>query len=85
VYNTGFKETAANLFFGLHKKWGYSHVSVSLYDNLQEIPNGSRDSATRKFTKQITEADTLRPIVSNDELNSYSISVLHQRVQHYRA
>lgn len=84
VYGTGFNETAANAFIGLHKKWGYSHLSISLYDNLQEIPDGSRDSTTRKFTKQITEADTLRPIVSNDELNVYTINVLHQRVQHNR-
>lgn len=85
VYNTAFQETDANGFFGMHRKWGLSHLSVSLFDNLQEIPDGSRDSLTRKFTKQITEADTFRPIVSNRELNSYKISVLHQRVQHYRA
>ncbi len=85
VYNTAFNETAASGFIGLHKKWGFSHLSLSLYDNKQEIPDGSRDSATRQFTKQITEADTIRPIVGNSELNSYSMSVLHQRVQHYRA
>lgn len=84
VYNTGFKETDLNANFGLNRKWGYSHVNVSLYDNFQEIPDGSRDSASRKFTKQITEADSLRPIVSASELNSYSIGGIHQRVQHYR-
>ena len=38
----------------------------------------------RKFTKQITEIDTLRVIVPNSELNSYKISPLHQHIQHYR-
>lgn len=85
VANTAYSETSANAFIGLHKNWGYSHLSLSLYDNLIEIPDGSRDSATRQFTKQITEADTVRPIFSNDELNAYKINVLHQRVQHYRA
>jgi iron complex outermembrane recepter protein len=84
VYNTAFKETDASLSLGLHKKWGYSHVGVELYDDLQEIPDGSRDSASRKFTKQISEADTIRPIVSDDELRSYKITALHQHVQHYR-
>ena len=51
---------------------------------MQEIPDGSRDSVTRHFTKQISEADTMRPIVSDADLNSYSISAIHQRVQHYR-
>jgi iron complex outermembrane receptor protein len=84
VYNTGFKESDLNAYIGLNRKWGYSHLTFSLFDNLQEIPDGSRDSATRKFTKQITEADTVRPIVSNSQLNSYDINPIHQRVQHYR-
>jgi len=55
-----------------------------MFDDLQEIPDGSRDSASRKFTKQITEADSFRPIVSEKELKSYKISDIHQHVQHYR-
>ena len=84
VYNTGFKETDFNVNLGINRKWGYSHLNVSAFDNLQEIPDGSRDSTTRKFTKQITEADTFRPIVSPAELKSYAISTQHQHVQHYR-
>ncbi|HSC36258.1 MAG TPA: TonB-dependent receptor plug domain-containing protein, partial [Chitinophagaceae bacterium] len=84
VYNTAFKETDAALSAGLHGKWGYSHIGLSLYDDLQEIPDGSRDSASRRFTKQITEEDTIRPIVSDAELKSYAITPLHQHVQHYR-
>ena len=84
VYGTAFNETDANASIGIHRKWGYSHINFVLYDDLQEIPDGSRDSASRKFTKQITEADTLRPIVTDAELNTYSIAKLHQHVQHYR-
>ena len=84
VYNTAFRETDASLSLGLHRSWGYSHLSLSLYDDLQEIPDGSRDSASRKFTKQITEIDTFRPIVTPEELKSYAITPLHQHVQHYR-
>jgi iron complex outermembrane receptor protein len=84
VYNTAFSETDANLYSGINKGWGYSHLDFSLYNDLQEIPDGSRDSVTRQFTKQITEADTVRPVVGSSELNSYKISVLHQHIQHYR-
>jgi len=84
VFNTAFNETDANLSFGLHRSFGYSHINLSLYDDLQEIPDGSRDSATGKFTQQITEADTYRPIVPPAELTSYAITPLHQHVQHYR-
>ena len=48
------------------------------------IPDGSRDAITRKFTKQITETDDYRPIVSDEELNSYKIGTLHQHIQHYK-
>ena len=82
VYGTAFKESDFSSYIGVNKKWGYSHLKFSFFNDLQEIPDGSRDSLTRKFTKQITEADTLRPIVSSQELSSYKINALHQQVQH---
>lgn len=85
VFGTAFKETDMNASIGLHRKWGYSHLNLVMYDDLQEIPDGSRDSASRKFTRQITEADTVREIVSDADLTSYKIEKLHQHVQHYRA
>jgi len=84
VYGTAFKEHDLSGYTGINKKWGYSHLNFSLFDDLQEIPDGSRDSITRKFTKQITEADTFRPIVSAADLNSYQIAALHQRIQHFK-
>jgi iron complex outermembrane recepter protein len=84
VYGTKFNERSMNLYAGLNRSWGYSYLNFTLYDNIQEVPDGSRDSLTRKFTKQVTEEDTLRMIVSDDELGSYTIAVIHQRVQHYR-
>jgi len=83
VYNTAFNETDATASIGLHRSFGYSHLNISLFDDLQEIPDGSRDSATRQFTKQITDSDTYRPIVSDKELHSYAITPLHQHVQLY--
>ncbi len=84
VFGTAFNETDANASLGLHRKWGYSHLDFVLYDDRQEIPDGSRDSATRQFTRQITEADTVRQIVSQSDLDSYQIEKLHQHVQHFR-
>jgi iron complex outermembrane receptor protein len=83
VYGTAFSETDGSGFIGVNRHWGYSHLNFSVFTDLQEIPDGSRDSATRQFTKQITEVDTFRPIVTKAELNSYNISPLHQLIQHY--
>ena len=88
VYNTGFREFNLSGTARVDKKWGSSQLTATLYDNQQEIPDGSRDSLTRRFTKQVNEAGSddirNRPLVSNDVLNSYTIAPLHQRIQHYR-
>jgi iron complex outermembrane receptor protein len=84
VYATNFDEKDARAMIGLNKSWGYSYLNASVFDDLQAIPDGSRDSLTRQFTKQITDADTYRPIVPASELNSYAIPALHQHVQLYR-
>jgi len=77
VYSTGYQEKDARAMIGLNKSWGYSYLNASVFDDEQAIPDGSRDSLTRKFTKQITEGDLFRPIVSPSELNSYAIPFLH--------
>lgn len=88
VYNTGFRQKNFTAGVKYKSKKGYSTLNFNLYDILQGIPDGSRDSLTRKFTKQIFDGDMDnikdRPIVSNHELNSYSLSPLHTRVQNYR-
>ncbi|HTR29765.1 MAG TPA: TonB-dependent receptor [Puia sp.] len=84
VYATNFNEKDARVMIGLNKTWGYSYLNASLFDDLQAIPDGSRDSLTRKFTYQVTDSDTYRPIVPGSMLNSYSIPTLHQHVQLYR-
>ncbi|WP_158799159.1 TonB-dependent receptor [Pedobacter sp. L105] len=84
VYGTGYKETDAKAMIGLNKAWGYSYLNASLFDDKQEIPDGSRDSVSRKFTSQVTDDDLSRPIVPSSVLNSYKITPLYQRVQLYR-
>lgn len=88
VYNTGFSEKNLSLTGGYVFTGGNIQVNATLYDNLQGIPDGSRDSLTRRFTKQVAEggADDLRhrPIVPDGELDSYKLSPLHQHIQHYR-
>lgn len=84
VYATNFKEKDARFMVGLNKNWGTSYFNFSLFDDQQAIPDGSRDSLTRRFTKQTTEDDASRTIVPESELTSYKLPVLHQHVQLYR-
>ncbi|MES2807697.1 MAG: TonB-dependent receptor [Bacteroidota bacterium] len=88
VYNTGFRESNASATIKHTSDKGYSSLNFTLYDNLQGIPDGSRDSLTRRFTYQAFEgnADNIvnRPLVSDNVLNSYKMSPLIQHIQHYR-
>lgn len=87
VYGTAFREYNLSASARVDKHWGFSKTAVTYYDNLMEIPDGSRDSLSRRFTRQILDdGDDIknRPIVPDNELNNYRINPLHQHIQHYR-
>jgi len=88
VYNTGFKELQLTGMVGVQKAWGGMHLWLTAFDDHQEIPDGSRDSLSRRFTRQVFEGgqDDIRnrPVVSEQALKSYGISDLRQHIQHYR-
>ncbi|SES85243.1 iron complex outermembrane recepter protein [Hymenobacter actinosclerus] len=88
VYNTGFRELNLTGMVGMQKEWGAVRLWLTAYNNRQEIPDGSRDSLSRAFTRQLFDGaqDDInnRPVVGQPELKSYGISNLHQHIQHYR-
>ena len=88
VYGTAFNEQNLSTMIGVDKKWGSTAFYATLYNNLQEIPDGSRDSLTRQFTQQVLEGgdDDIknRPLVPASDLRTYRINPLHQHIQHYR-
>jgi len=88
VYNSSFSEFNAAATIGHTSEKGFTTLNATLYDNLQGIPDGSRDSLTRNFTRQIEEGarDDIknRPLVPRTQLESYTLSPLHQHIQHYR-
>lgn len=88
VYLTNFNEKNIAALIGYKSDRGYTHINLTLYDNHQGIPDGSRDSVTRKFTRQVfDDGDDIlnRPAVSDKALNSYRIPDLSQRIRHFRA
>ncbi|WP_426493276.1 TonB-dependent receptor [Hymenobacter sp. 102] len=88
VYGTAFRELNLTAMAGVEKSWGSSHFTATLYDNLQEIPDGSRDSLSRRFTRQVVEGEQddikSRPLVPAADLSTYRLNPLHQHIQHYR-
>jgi len=88
VYNTGFQEMNLNGKISFRLKRSNLSLNGTLYNNIQGIPDGSRDSITRKFTYQQFEGalDDIkqRPLVANQKLNSYAPADLHQQIKHHR-
>lgn len=87
VYGTNYNITNISTLAGYQTTKGYTHLNFTVFDNHQGIPDGSRDSISRKFTKQIFDEDDdllNRPIVPEKELNTYKVPDLSQHIQHYR-
>ncbi|WP_345948810.1 TonB-dependent receptor [Mucilaginibacter sp. PAMB04274] len=87
VYGTAYGELNLSAMARVDKKWGYTQLAATLFNNKQEIPDGSRDSLTRRFTRQVLDnADDIknRPIVPDHELKTYRLNPLYQHIQHYR-
>ena len=87
VYGTAYNELNLSAMARVDKKWGYTQFAGTLFNNKQEIPDGSRDSLTRRFTRQILDdGDDIknRPIVPDNELKTYKLNPLYQHIQHYR-
>jgi iron complex outermembrane receptor protein len=84
VYNTGFREKNASASLVHMASNGYTSLNAGVYDNAQGIPDGARDSLSRKFTKPVSNFGDSSVIVSDAELNSYKMSPIYQHIQHYR-
>lgn len=88
VYNTNFQEKNFSIMAGYRNHDNYSLLHLTYYNNIQGIPDGSRNPENRRFTKKIYEDDLdiveERPEVSDKELNSYSIAPMHQQINHLR-
>jgi iron complex outermembrane receptor protein len=87
VYGTAYNELNLSAMARIDKGWGYSQIAATLFNNKQEIPDGSRDSLTRRFTRQVLDdGDNIknRPVVASNELKTYKLNPLYQHIQHYR-
>jgi iron complex outermembrane receptor protein len=86
VYNSGFKEYAAQAIFGLNRSWGFSHVHLNYFNSTPGIPEGERDASTGKFIKPVAINDTTveEEIANDTDFKSYSVNVPYQKIDHYK-
>jgi iron complex outermembrane recepter protein len=85
VFNSGFNELDFNGTIGINKKWGYSHLSFSSFNQNIGMVEGGRDSLGR-FTRDVATSDSTVEAVTvpQNELNTYTLGIPRQRVNHNR-
>lgn len=85
VLNSGYNEFDYNTMVGLNRKWGYTHLTWSSFNQHIGMVEGERDSIGA-FIKQIAVNDTTfeEAVATPSDLNSYSLSVPKQFITHNR-
>ncbi len=84
VWNSGYKECNVNGGFGVTKRWGYSHLSFSSFNQQLGFNEGLRDSSGN-FLYDVASGDSILALsATGNGLKGYEISVPLQRVNHQR-
>lgn len=85
VYNSGFWELDVNGYVGINRKWGYSQIHFTSFDQHTAITEGERDS-TGRFTRPTVESNGSvgSQSVTDRELTGYGLGIPNQRIRHKR-
>jgi iron complex outermembrane receptor protein len=84
VFNSGYTENNYSGTIGLNKKWGYSHLTMSSFNQKLGLIEGERDSATGKFVRQwaLNDSTVIPVIATGKDLESISPVVPKQTIRH---
>ena len=88
VWNSAYGENDFKAILGLNKKWGYSHLRLSLFDLKLGIIEGARDPVTGGFLSHhldSNEQDSLGLAPTGDYKKYNNYPIIHQHVRHYKA
>lgn len=85
VYNSGFKELNFNGSVGINKKWGYSQLQFSRFNQSLGLVEGERD-ALGNFSKPVVVNDTTidEQTVTKGDLSGYKIGIPRQDIGHLK-
>ena len=84
VWNSGFREWNTNGGFGVTRRWGYSNVSFSSFNQQIGFNDGVRDSSGR-FMHEVAGGDSVLILpATGSDLKGYHIALPFQRVNHHR-
>lgn len=76
VFNSGFNELNSNGSLGLNRKWGYSQLNYSIYNQSVGLIEGERDDAGHFIKPQIVNDTLVEEVVATDsDLDSYQLFI----------
>jgi iron complex outermembrane receptor protein len=81
VLNSGFREFDGTLFLGINKSWGHSHLTISTFNQILNLPEGERD-ILGNFTFINSNGDAVT--ASPQDYSGYQIGYPHQEINHLR-
>ncbi len=85
VFNSGFSEWDANGYVGLNKSWGYSHLTLSTFNQNLGLTEGTRDSLSGRFVRDVAAGGgQARSQTVPDGWRGYGLAVPRQRINHLR-
>ncbi|GAB3240143.1 TonB-dependent receptor [Hymenobacter seoulensis] len=82
VYNSGFRELNGSGYVGFNKSWGYSHLTVSSFNQILGLIEGERDSLSGRFLK--TNSLGEEEVVMGRGFSGYGLDVPRQQINHLR-
>jgi iron complex outermembrane receptor protein len=82
VFNSRFNERNFGGYVGINKRWGYSHLILSSFNQNLGLIEGTRSASTGRFL--IFPESAFEREATDAELRSRTLTVPFQHVQHYR-
>jgi iron complex outermembrane receptor protein len=84
VFNSAFNELNFNGTVGINRKWGYSEFSASSFNQNVGLVEGDRDEDGNFIRAKNDNGNEVEATVTSNELNTYSLFVPKQSIQHIR-
>jgi iron complex outermembrane receptor protein len=85
VFNSSFNNINYGATIGFNKKWGYSRLAFTSFNQNLGIVEGDRDSATGKFIKLVNDnGEEKEEIATNEDGRSYSKQIPAQGIEHQK-
>jgi iron complex outermembrane receptor protein len=83
VFNSRFNNVNYGAMIGLDRKWGNSRLSFSRFGQTLGLVEGTRDSTTGKFVKEVNDNGTIADeIVTASDAKGYSPQIPSQQITH---